>query len=267
MDVTPEELECFSSIVPSLTVGIDGQLNISSIAQHILQQHTKNRESLQLNRINLESLIISHASFPFIRAKLTADALCRSLLLLTNRCESNFKQQVCLGGHKTIRTRTPSARLRYIFSALTNPPSGVPTQDDVLDVLCRVKYPAQLAYKGQLLRKPVTDLAPLAERLQPCKEQVVVENMSAATMQQLRELVEAFPSPYQHLVVDTEVDTSGSLRVEDFVKWALQVYAYSIHGNYLLITYRCGFLIHLTKCLPSSLSYRYPQRQWLDSDH
>jgi hypothetical protein len=37
--------------------------------------------------------------------------------------------------------------------------------------------------------------------------------------------VEAFPSPYQHLMVDTDVDTSGDLRVEEFVKWALQVYA------------------------------------------
>ena len=225
MDVTPEELECFRSIVLSLTIGTDDQFDMISIMQHITHQHKENRETLQLNMKNLESLIASHASFPFTRApRLTANALCRSLLLLTNRCESNFKQQVCLGGHKTIRTRTPSGRLRYIFSALTNPPSGVPTQDDVLDVLCRVEYPTQLAYKGQLLRKPVTDLAPLAERLQPCKEQVVVENMSAATMQQLRELVEAFPSPYQHLVVDTEVDISGDVHIEAFVKWALQVY-------------------------------------------
>lgn len=224
MDVTPEELECFRSIASSITVGTDNQLDMSSVMQHILHQHKENPEALQLNRINLETLIISHASFPFTKTpELTVNALCRSLLLLTDRCESNFKQMVCLGGHKTIRTRTPSARLRFIFSALTNPPSGVPTQDDVLDVLCRVKYPAQLAYKGQLLRKPVTDLAPLAERLQPCKESVVVENMSAATMQQLRELVEAFPSPYQHLVVDTEVDISSDVHVEAFVKWALQV--------------------------------------------
>ena len=123
----------------------------------------------------------------------------------------------------TIRTRTPSARLRFIYSALTNPPCGAPTQDDVLDVLCRVKYPAQLAYKGQSLRRPVADLASLAERLEPVKEQSAVESMSAATVQQLRELVEAFPSPYQHLVVDTDVDTSGSLRAEEFEKWALQV--------------------------------------------
>jgi hypothetical protein len=224
VDVTPEELECFRSIASSLTVGTDNQLEMSSIMQRILHQHKENREALQLNMKNLETLIASHASFPFTKPpKLTTDALCRSLLLLTNRCESSFKQQVCLGDHTTIRTRTPSARLRFIFSALTNPPSGVPTQDDVLDVLCRVKYPAKLAYKGQLLRRPVADLVPLAERLEPVKELAVAETMSAASMQQLRELVEAFPSQYQHFVVDTDVDTSGSLRVEEFAKWALQV--------------------------------------------
>jgi hypothetical protein len=149
VDVTLEELECFRSIASSLTIGTDDQLDMSSITQHILQQHKENHKALQLNMKNLETLIASHASFPFTKPpKLTADALCRALLLLTNRCESNFKQKVCLGDHTTIRTRTPSARLRFIFSALTYPPSGAPTQDDVLDVLCRVQYPAKLAYKG-----------------------------------------------------------------------------------------------------------------------
>jgi hypothetical protein len=224
VDATFEELECFRTVASSLTLGTDDQLDMSSILQHILQQHKGNLEVLQLNMTNLETLITSHASFPFTRApKLTADALCRSLLLLTNQCESNFKQQVCLGDHTTIRTRTPSARLSFIFSALTNPPSGAPTHDDVLDVLCRVQYPAKLAYKGQLLRRPVADLVPLAERLELVKEQAPVANIPAATMGQLRGLVEALPSPYQHLVVYTDVDTSGDLRVEEFVKWALQV--------------------------------------------
>ena len=224
VDVTPEELKYFHSIASGLTIGTDDQLDMQSILQHVLQEHRENREALQLNMTNLETLITSHASFPFTSSpKITADALCRSLLLLTDRCESNFKQEVGLGDHVTICTRTPSARLRFVFSALTNLPSGVPTQDDVLDVLCRVQYPAQLAYKGQLLRRPVADLVPLAERLEPLKEQTVAKNMSAVTMQQLKRLVEAFPSPYRHLVVDTDVNTSGSLRVEEFVKWALQV--------------------------------------------
>ena len=224
VDVTPEELECFRSIASSLTIGTDDQLDMESILQHILQQHRENREALQLNMTNLETLITSHASFPFTRSpKITADALCRSLLLLTDRCESSFKQQVGLGDHVTICTRTPSACLRFLFSALTNPPSGVPTRDDVLDVLCRVQYPAQPAYKGQLLRRPVADLVPLAERLKPIKEQTVAKILSAETMKQLKKLVKAFPSPYQHLVVDTDVDTSGNLRAKEFVKWALQV--------------------------------------------
>lgn len=140
-----------------------------------------------------------------------------------SRCESNFKQAVGIGKHHVIRTRTPSACLQFIFSSLAHPPTGTPTHNDVLDILCRVRYPTRTAAKGQLRCKPVEQLSSLVERLEPTTQRSLTETLSASTMQELGLSVEAFPSPYRRLVTEPNMQIGGGVNAEQFEEWALQV--------------------------------------------
>lgn len=223
MDVTAKELERFDAVCSAFQTGVEGQLEMSLIEQYLVEAHKQN-EVLQLNKQNLEDLVKSHASFPFSGpTSLTSDSFRRSAIILTGRCDSNFKQAVSIGGNYVIRARTPSARLSFIFSSLAHPPNGAPTRDDVLDVLCRVRYPTRTAAKGQLLRKPVEQLLPLAERLESPNQRSLSEKLSSSTMEQLEQLVGAFPSSDKHVVADTNVEICDGVNAEQFVKWALQV--------------------------------------------
>ncbi|KAJ8107270.1 hypothetical protein OPT61_g8982 [Boeremia exigua] len=224
VDITAKELERFNAICSACQSRAEGQLDISSIVQYLVQAHDNKNEVLQLNKQNLENLVISHASFPFSTpTPLTSDAFCRSGILLIERCDSIFKQAISIGEHYVIRARSPSARLNFIFSSLTHPPTGAPTHDDMLDVLCRVRYPVRIAAKGQFMRKPVEQLLPLAHRLEPLKQLPPPGKSSSTNMQQLGQLVRAFPSPYKHLITDTDVEMGGDVNAEQFVKWALEV--------------------------------------------
>ena len=185
---------------------------MDSVMQYVVRAHGETSAVLQQSSNTLENMITSHASFPFSsRAQLTAEALCRSLLLLTHRCASNFRQAAGRGNHDVIR------------KALLCPRTGRPTHDDVLDVLCRVQYPMRVAAKGQQMRRPVEDLKPLAERLQSTTKRVLGDKLTSETMQQLGKLVAVFPSRCEHLVFATDVGTDGGVDVEQFVRWALQV--------------------------------------------
>jgi hypothetical protein len=110
------------------------------------------------------------------------------------------------GKKDVIRKRTPEKRLAFIFSALMWPPTGLPTHDDVLDVLCRVQYPVHVAAKGQKMRRPVAELASLAERLLPEMERAMGDNLPGETLEQVEKLIAAFLSRYERLVVSTDVE-------------------------------------------------------------
>ena len=224
VDVTPTELEYFDEVVAGFDFGSDGQLQMTSILHHLTRTHTTKSEPIRLNASVLENLILSHACFPFTSpVLLTKDAFCRAILLLTNRCESNFKQATQTAGHQTMRKRSEQQRLEFIQSALAHPPTGTPTHNDVLDVISRVKYPWLVAPKGIVLRHPVTDFSPLARRLEPLKDKRLSDPLPVSILKSLESLVAAFPPRWNEAVSDLNFEGSGELNDERFVQWATKV--------------------------------------------
>lgn len=224
IDVTPTELEYFDDLVAGLDVAADGQLQITSILDHLTRAHATKSEVIQVNTSILEILIISHACFPFSSpVLLTKDAFCRALLLLTSRCESNFKQATSTAGQQTMRERMEQQRLQFIYSALACPPTGMATHDDIVDIISRVKYPWLVAPKGIVRRRPVSDFFPLAERLEPSKDKTLPDTLPVSNLKPLGKLVAAFPPRWNEAVSDLSFKGSGMLSVEQFVQWATKV--------------------------------------------
>jgi hypothetical protein len=54
-----------------------------------------------------------------------------------------------------------------MFSALANPPSGVPTVDDDLNVVSRLEYPKPIPDFSFVRIRPTCEFVPLAEQLLP----------------------------------------------------------------------------------------------------
>jgi hypothetical protein len=224
VNVTPTELEYFDGVVAGFDFASDGQLQMTSILHHLTRTHTMKSELIRLNASVLENLILFHACFPFTSpVLLTKDAFCRTILLLTNRCESNFKQATQTAGHQTMRKRSEQQRLEFIHSALAHPPTGIPTHDDVLDVISRVKYPWLVAPKGIVLRHPVTHFSPLARRLEPLKDKRLSDPLPVSILKSLESLVAAFPPRWNEAVSDLSFEGSGELNAERFVQWATKV--------------------------------------------
>jgi hypothetical protein len=224
VDVTPTELQYFDDLVAGFDVASDGQLQMTSIIQHLTRTHTTKSEVIQLNASILGNLIISHACFPFSSpVLLTEDAFCRAILLLTDRCESNFKQATRTGGQETMRKRSEQRRLEFIHSALARPPTGTPTHDDILDIVSRVQYPRLIAPKGIVRRRPITDFSLLAERLEPAKDQALPDTLPISVLKPLENLVAAFPPRYTEAASDMSFEGDGELNAEVFVQWAIKV--------------------------------------------
>jgi hypothetical protein len=225
VDVTPTELEYFDEVVAGFDVASDGQLQMSSIMHQVILTHTTKSEVIQLNASILESLIISHACFPFSSpVLLTKDAFCRAILLLTDRCESNFKQATQTAGRQTMRKRSEQKRLEFIYSALACPPTGTPTHDDILDVISRVQYPWLVAPKGIVRRRPVTDFSTLAQRLEPSKDKTLPDPLPGSILKLLESLVAAFPPRWNKVVSGLDFEESGELSARQFVQWATKVW-------------------------------------------
>jgi hypothetical protein len=224
VDVTPAELQYFDDLVAGFDVTSDGQLQMDSIIHHLTSTHTTKSEVIQLYASILGNLIIAHACFPFSSpVLLTKDAFCRAILLLTDRCESNFKQATGTGGHETMRKRSEQKRLEFIHSALARPPTGTPTHDDILDVISRVQYPRLIAPKGVIRRRPITDFSLMAERLEPAKDQTLPDPLPISVLKPLENLVVAFPPRYTEVASDLSFEGGGKLNAEEFVQWATKV--------------------------------------------
>lgn len=224
VDVTPTELEYFDEVVAGFDIASDGQLQMSSIMHHLTHTHTTKSDVIQLNASILERLIISHACFPFSSpVLLTKDAFCRAILLLTDRCESNFKQATQTAGHQTMRKRSEQKRLEFIRSSLACPPTGMPTHDDILDVISRVQYPWLVAPKGIVRRRPVTDFYTLAQRLEPLKDKILPDPLPGSIIKPLENLLAAFPPRWNKAVSNLSFEESGELSAERFVQWATKV--------------------------------------------
>jgi hypothetical protein len=224
VDVTPAELQYFDDLVAGFDITSDGQLQMDSIIHHLTSTHTTKSEVIQLYASILGNLIIAHACFPFSSpVLLTKDAFCRAILLLTDRCESNFKQATGTGGHETMRKRSEQKRLEFIHSALARPPTGTPTHDDILDVISRVQYPRLIAPKGVVRRHPITDFSLMAERLEPAKDQILPDPLPISVLKPLENLVVAFPPRYTEAASDLSFEGGGELNAEEFVQWATKV--------------------------------------------
>lgn len=94
-------------------------------------------EAIQSAAFVLETLIISHAHFPFSSpTPLTEDAFCRAILILSDRCKESFKQAIIINRDYVVSKRTDRKRLLFIYSALARPFTGKMRS---LSILCRIK--------------------------------------------------------------------------------------------------------------------------------
>jgi hypothetical protein len=109
------------------------------------------------------------------------------------------------------------------------PPTGAPTQDDVLDVICRTPYPCDLigitiiTGEDRLNRRHPAELVPLAERLEPAGDTQPLEPIPASQIQLLQTFVSVFTPPYCKEPVYPGFRYSESIDEKEFITWALEV--------------------------------------------
>lgn len=201
-------------------------MKIDSVTAYILEAHAQDDEHEAVNRAApiLASLILAHAHFPFMDpVTLTRDALLRAILLLTHHVELPFAQTCQIGHEYEIRKHPEKARLRFIYSALAGSYTGVPTQDDILDIISRVKYPWQTWGKGIVRRQLLDDLKPLAKRLGSGGNAKVADSVPVERLELLRELVEAFPPRWGDPPSVVGFGGRKAVTARQFVEWAKKV--------------------------------------------
>jgi hypothetical protein len=100
---------------------------------------------------------------------------------------------------------------------------GAPTHDDVVDTVCRVRYPWRyyLKPKDEPIRRPITDFLPLAELLEPLHDAKLPGFIS--TPHPLRDLVAAFPPRQGEQTADWSYENKDTVDTEQFVLWAKRV--------------------------------------------
>ncbi|KAJ4304631.1 hypothetical protein N0V90_000157 [Kalmusia sp. IMI 367209] len=226
--VKAREKAYFDSITQQLLLSPDTQHILPSSTINLLKQlHGPKSSAIEAAAPLLEALLTSHAYFPFADPlPLTPTTLLQAILLLTWRCKNYFKQSVSINGDDTIRSRPTHRRLLFIYSALSHPPTGCPTHHDVVDVLCRIEYPMGRYAKPQNepVRKRVTELEPLAERLMPeGKKEQKPDPVAVKTLEPLVELVRVFPSRWEEPVKDVEFGVQQVVSGEAFVRWAVRI--------------------------------------------
>lgn len=103
------------------------------------------------------------------------------------------------------------------------PAPGVPSHEDILDTVCRVRYPWRycLKPKDEPIRRPVTVFLPLAERLEPLQDAKLPD--SIPTPHPLRDLVAAFPPRWGESPADLSFENGDMIDAEQFVLWAKKV--------------------------------------------
>lgn len=219
------QIRQFNEDMAALTKSSNGEIEMRSITNRLVQaQDQTDKYNAVLGAVPaLEALITSHAHFPFTSpVMLTKDVLLRAVLLLTHRVAMPFEQACQIGNDYEIRTHSETERLRFIYSALACPPTGAPTQDDVLDIVSRVKYPWQTWSKGIIRRQLLDEFNPLAERLKPGKDAEVQASLSIVDLEPLRELAKAFPPRWGEPVVVVGFGEEA-LTEKQFVEWATTV--------------------------------------------
>ncbi|KAF1977594.1 hypothetical protein BU23DRAFT_299724 [Bimuria novae-zelandiae CBS 107.79] len=80
--ITSTELEYFQTTLGSLDVAADGQIQMASIVRFLAQAHGSRTDLIPSVASTIETLIASHAHFPFSApVGMSKDALCRAIIL------------------------------------------------------------------------------------------------------------------------------------------------------------------------------------------
>jgi hypothetical protein len=225
--IDPETLAYFNGLVAGLGIDSNGHLLMASIMQYLKNSEPEHKDVLELNTPILEALIVPHVCFPFSHnVPLTRDAFCRAIILLTNRCKTVLGQGSSGPEGAILRHTTPRQRLFFIFSALSHPPTGEASYDHLLDVVSRLSYPTRVnRFKHYKTRRPLAQLAPLAQRLEPGKPTTVeLRPLPVEVLKPLESLVAVFPP--DRLEEGPTNRSFGDVRevsVEEFMEWGEKV--------------------------------------------
>ncbi|XPS72462.1 hypothetical protein M3J09_004627 [Ascochyta lentis] len=162
--IEPETMAYFNGLVAGPGIDFNGHVLIAPVIEYLKNSEPEHKDILGLNATILETLIVSHACFPFSHnVPLTRDAFCRAITLLTIRCKTVLGQGSMNDTEIVLREISPRQRLFFIFSALVYPPTGTASYDDLLDVISRLSYPARVNRPKHIkLRRSLAQLAPLA---------------------------------------------------------------------------------------------------------
>jgi hypothetical protein len=107
----------------------------------------------------------------------------------------------------------------FINPALARSPTGCPTNDDILDVVCRVQYPWYICSKNLDRLRPITDFLPLAERLEPSslKDLASLGPLPVSLLEPLRDIAKAFPPRHNEPVADLGFGGANALPIKEFL--------------------------------------------------
>lgn len=240
----PERLEALERVLEATATDATGEVAIEGVQAYLVNSHTSLANEVDAASSTISLLLHSHASFPFAKEiPLTKDALIRSVGLITKGSDHMFSQSAAFGQEPTIRARSRTARIDFIFSALAHPepPTGVPTKDDVLDVLCRIRYPHPASFTSQQ-RRTITELDPLAERLLPPSTALPSTTSLRVSINELRPLARICNAMRDDKGVEAEKVLAGkeSLDQSEFKQWAKAVSSMVVPG-----------LIHANRCQAS----------------
>ncbi|KAL5388958.1 hypothetical protein DPSP01_002664 [Paraphaeosphaeria sporulosa] len=220
----PERLEALERVLEKTLTNATGEVAIEGVQALLIKSHTSLANELEAASPTISLLLHSHACFPFAKeVPLTKDALVRSVGLITKGSDYMFSQEASFSQEPTIRARSKTARMEFVFSALAHPVpcTGVPTKEDVLDVLCRIRYPHPKSFTIQQ-RRTITELEPLAERLLPPSSALPSRDSLHISISALRPLANICNSMRDDKGVEAEKVLAGkeSLDRIEFKEWA-----------------------------------------------
>lgn len=223
-----EKLNFLTSLISTFSTSESGEISIEDVHAHLLKSHSLLPSAkLQASLPTLSLLIRAHASFPFPRpALLNLASLVRALALLTSSTNAMFAQSAGLSGAPAIRPRSVTAKMEFLFSVLARPdiPTGVPTKDDVLDVLCRIPYPFS-KNPSVLPRMTISSLEPMAERLLQTSTEIPSRQdlrVDTETLRPLADLCNVMRKD-SGAAAESVLQDRESLTKQEFIQWAQAV--------------------------------------------
>ncbi|CAI6339398.1 unnamed protein product [Periconia digitata] len=227
--ISESELDYLERLLDSFPALEYGGIDLTAVGSYLIANHPRIQSHVEDVSPTALSLLLGHCNFPFAtEVKPSKDALIRSIALLTSSSDYMFSQEADIGSEPAIRARTVTARLEYIFSVLAHPPKGVPTQDDVLDVLCRIPYPFPVS-PTFVSRHTITSLQPMAARLLPSSTDLPSRDslrLSVAVLRPLADLCNIMITD-RGAKAESLLEGKDELNELDFVVWAEAV---ELHG-------------------------------------